>query len=375
LDSVAQRAVVSAPVASLGGCLANIALALAATLMTLTAGEIALRFTRADPRIPLHQVCRCSYLYGLNPARPGISAQGLRDRVFAIPKPAGTSRVLVLGGSVTFGVGVPATHTFPKQLERLLQADGRSAEVINAGVMGYTPYNEWRWYLEKGRAFQPDVVVVAFCMNDVVDPELHWSGTRREIFDPPLEAIPNLAYHDHHVARLLGPRLPVVGRRSEVLRRVALLLDPRTQPEWQERAYSTIDGRRRPTYVTEEDDQSIRVLTDERSPEWRWLRSIYGRLRQAVESDGGRFVLLILPLAYQLDADYPLLPQAAFQRYCEQERIPCVDLLESFRRRRSAGLFPPAHGGFQDVWHLTPAGHRLAAADLRPVVSQGLGRH
>jgi len=125
--------------------------------------------------------CDCPYLYALNPRRPGISLQGLRDRVFAIPKPPpGTHRILVLGDSIAYGVGVSPGETFAKVLERQLDRPGRRVEVINAGVLGYTAYNEERYYAARGRDFQPDVVVVAFCMNDVADPELHWSGTRHE---------------------------------------------------------------------------------------------------------------------------------------------------------------------------------------------------
>jgi len=352
--------------------LGEIALALVAVFGSLVVGELALRLADRRPAVPLHEVCHCPYLYGLNPARPGISPQGLRDRVFAVPKPEGTTRVLVLGDSVTFGVGVHAWQTFSKVLERRLQAEGRHVEVLNSGVMGYTPYNELQWYLARGRTFAPDIVVVAFCMNDVVDPELHWSGTRREVINVPAEAIPNLAYHETHTARLLGPRLPWLGRRSEILRRLALLFDPRRRPEWRERRYSNAGGRRIPTYVTEEDDLSIRVLTEERSPEWRWLRSVYSNLRRAVEADGARLMLLILPLAYQLDPEYPLLPQTAFQHYCAHEGIPCVDVLESFRQHRADGLFPPRRGGWKDVWHLTPAGHRLVAAELTSAIEPSL---
>ena len=52
-----------------------------------------------------------------------------------------------------------------------------AAEVINAGVPGYTAYNELHFYQDHARPFTPDVVLVGFCMNDVVDPENHWFST------------------------------------------------------------------------------------------------------------------------------------------------------------------------------------------------------
>jgi hypothetical protein len=180
----------------------------------------------------------------------------------------------------------------------------------------------------------------------------------------PPEAIPDPAYHSTHVARLLGPRLPIIGRRSEILRRLALLRDPRRDPSWPARLSTRVGGRLWPTYLTGEDDLGIQVLTDGGSPQWRWLRGVYGRLRAAVEADGARLVVLIVPLAYELEDGYPFRPQDEFQRYCQEERLTCVDVLEAFRAHRGEGLFPPAQGDWADIWHPTVAGHRLIAREL-----------
>ena len=63
----------------------------------------------------------------MKPARQDISAQGLRDREFAIPKPPDVWRVLILGDSVTYGFNVDISATFAKRLESLLdRKDGRT---------------------------------------------------------------------------------------------------------------------------------------------------------------------------------------------------------------------------------------------------------
>src|SRR5262249_40263547 len=150
----------------------SVLLAVVSVALTLAGGEAVLRATRRHPRVPMHVACDCPYLYAMNPRRPGVSPQGLRDRTFAIPKPPGTWPVLGLGDSIADGVGVEPGETFAKVLERRLDRPGRRVEVIDAGVLGYTAYNEMEYYRARGRDFRPDVVVVAFCMNDVVDPEL-----------------------------------------------------------------------------------------------------------------------------------------------------------------------------------------------------------
>jgi lysophospholipase L1-like esterase len=344
-------------------------LALSAIVLTLGAGELALRVARRRPRVPMHVVCGCPYLYALNPRRPGISPQGLRDRLFAVPKPAGIHRILVLGDSIAYGMGVEPAQTFAKVLERMLDHPRHHVEVVDAGVPGYTAYNEERYYAARGREFQPDVVVVAFCMNDVADPELHWSGTRREVRDVPPEAIPDPQYHATHVARILGPSLPLVGRDSEILRRIALLRDPRRDPSWTARLSAPVGGRLWPTYVTGEDDLDIRVLTDPASPQWRWLRGVYGRLRSETQKDGARLVILVVPLAFQLEDGYPFRPQDTFAGYCAEAGIACVDVLGAMRAHRAEGMFPPPSDGWADVWHPTAAGHRVIAESLAPVIT------
>jgi lysophospholipase L1-like esterase len=349
----------------------NAALSLVTSLAVLAAGEAAMRFSVRPRRRPLHRLCDCPYLYGLDPSHPEVSSQGLRGRDYAVPKPKSTRRVLVLGDSVAYGVKVRPSETFSNVVERLLDRSDRPVEVLNAGVLGYTPWNELQYYRARGRDFQPDVVVVAFCMNDVVDPVLHWSETDREISKVPEAAIPNPEYHSHHVARLLGPGpRTLFGARLELARRLRLLFDPRRDPEWQDGLYATVDGRRWPTYVTAEDDFSIRILTDYDSPEWKWLRSVYEQLRTAVEGDSARLVVLVLPLAYQLEEGYPFRPQEQFRRYCAEAALSCVDVLDTLRAHRGESPFPTPPGA--DIWHLTPAGHRIVAAELARAIEQAL---
>jgi lysophospholipase L1-like esterase len=320
----------------------------------------------AGPPVPLHVVTAEPFLYGLNPEHPDISAQGTRDDEVAVPKPAGAFRVLVLGDSLAYGAAVGAAETFPNRLEALLRGGGRSsAEVVNAAVSGYTAYNEWQQYLARGRDFGADVVVVAFCLNDVVNPRLHWGdapGVRI-----PDAAIPNPEYDRRHI-------LPRIRRMNE-----SAAADARPSPLRHSRLYGAVGpalerlfsgpkdfgaGQRVPTYLTGEDTISIEVLMDDASPEWRWLTDIYLRLRDAARDDGAQLVVALFPLAYQMDEGYPFLPQQRLLRFCEQHSIPCLDLLPAFKRRPKRELFLLERSGYLDVWHLTAEGHRVGAEEL-----------
>ncbi|MEE3329663.1 MAG: GDSL-type esterase/lipase family protein [Myxococcota bacterium] len=75
-------------------------------------------------------------------------------------------RVLALGDSCTFGLGVDDSATWPAQLQGMLESQGVDAEVINAGVPGYTAFQGLRWLETQGLALKPDVLVVIFGFND-----------------------------------------------------------------------------------------------------------------------------------------------------------------------------------------------------------------
>lgn len=65
-----------------------------------------------------------------------ISAQGIRNDLVSVPKPAGTKRILAIGDSITFGWGVDMADSWPKLLEKKLRENGMAVEIINAGVPG-----------------------------------------------------------------------------------------------------------------------------------------------------------------------------------------------------------------------------------------------
>jgi hypothetical protein len=313
-------------------------------------------------------------LYGLNPEHPEISSQGLRDDEVTIPKPQGTFRILVLGDSVAYGMAVSRNKTFPNRLESLLREKLGTVDVINFGVPGYTPYNELQYYLTKGREFGADIVIVAFCMNDVVDPRLHWGYTKERIVNIPEEAIPNLDYDRNQILpRLqklrtqeiqpddLDGRKPSLLKHSKLYSAVEWRLKRLFQKETQPIANLKSDV---PTFITGEDTISIEVLLNKTSPEWRWLASTYNRLHNAVQSDHATLIIAIFPLAYQLDQDYPFLPQKQIMEYCRQNSILCIDLLPSFRQHPKEDIFLLDKEKYYDIWHLTEYGHELSAEEI-----------
>jgi hypothetical protein len=101
-----------------------------------------------------------------------INSLGLRDpREYPLDKGPRTFRILVLGDSVTFGHGSVYEHTYPRLVEESLKAWRRDIDwqVWNAAVPGYNTSQELAQLLRVGPRFRPDLVVVGFFENDLVD--------------------------------------------------------------------------------------------------------------------------------------------------------------------------------------------------------------
>lgn len=99
-----------------------------------------------------------------------INSQGFRDKERTVKKDRNIFRILCLGDSSTFGVGVYLEETYHALLEEKLNKEysrsGTRFEVINAGVTGYTSYQGLRLYKQKGYRYKPDIVTFYLGTND-----------------------------------------------------------------------------------------------------------------------------------------------------------------------------------------------------------------
>ena len=125
-------------------------------------------------------------------ARVVTNSEGMRDRERPRARPPGTRRIVVLGDSFTFGYGVEGDALWTAVLERLLPA---GTEVLNFGVGGYSTQDEAAVLEHKALGFDPDLVLVAYTLNDPdIEPD---SGS---IAQPSLHALftePRWWQHSH----------------------------------------------------------------------------------------------------------------------------------------------------------------------------------
>jgi lysophospholipase L1-like esterase len=330
------------------------ALALGSVAATLLAAEAVLRLLppHSDPGLrALHELRpERPWIYGLRPgaeaifSTPGagpvsyrINPDGFRDRRHARAKPAGVYRILVLGDSLAFGYGVAQEAAFPERMERAL---GPGVEVLNLGVGGYNPYTEAALLADVGLSYEPDLVLVQFCSNDLNDPTLHFDAQTRLHF----AAIPDAAFPDPSARGRSSPALlPWLGwcRGLRLCARLdAALLALRTPPDERTQLLALVSHAELP-------DGAVR----------EWLAARYAEMAAGAASIGASFALLAFPFEAQVESGTGDSLQRELVALGDARGWKTVDLLPAFRAAAARSAEPL----FLDAWHPSAAGHRVAA--------------
>jgi len=100
-----------------------------------------------------------------------LNALGCRGPDYVIPRPRERRRILVLGGSSAFGVGVREADTFAARLEKALNAVPQNSgqaghDVINCGANGYGTREQRLFYEQIAFRYSADVVVLTMTDRD-----------------------------------------------------------------------------------------------------------------------------------------------------------------------------------------------------------------
>ena len=82
------------------------------------------------------------------------------------PLPPGGRRILVLGGSITLGWGVPEEKTMTAQLQAMFEAEGKQVQVLNAGVGNYNAERYVGRFFRDLAALKPTDIVVHYFLRD-----------------------------------------------------------------------------------------------------------------------------------------------------------------------------------------------------------------
>ena len=363
----------------------NVITIFVSALIGLAVGEVGLRFFARD--LAGEPITGNQYLfYQYDPVlgwsnRPGakgifarkefsyevsINSFGLRGRETTGKKPAGVRRIAVLGDSFTWGVGATDDELYTAQLEQALPG----TEVLNFGVSGYGPV-QYHLLTEKVLSFEPDVVVIGFCLgNEFIDNVL-WQ--RYGYYKPyaTLDAkgalavegypIPNVkrfpsqydagvfrALHDNsYVFRLLDRHtLGLVGRLENFGQKGLAL-----------------DGNQRDFYATPDNPEVQKAVAIN--------AALMRAMADAYRARGISMVVLAIPTRCELGTCFPDLKADSY--------VTLKLLKQSLEGTDNATLVDPTMDiGLSDYWqydgHWRPIGHKKIADKLRPVVNTLISR-
>ena len=311
-----------------------------------------------------------------------VNSRGLRGPERDYAKPPGVTRVLLLGDSFVEGYTVGEEALVSTVLEARLNAPkGPRYEVINGGTHGYGTDQEYLFFLEEGRRYQPDVVVLFFYSNDLPD---NMSGFEKPFFEleggglvlrnspvPPPAAgkeVRRPAYARRRIKPFGGSyALRLLGGRLENA-------SPRLQRFLAR--FGIVRAARR-----EEDDFPPLGYGPGKPMMWNRAFALIDALANAVRATGARFLVFYVPARFEVnDAAWELTlvrwgtdtsglsPDRVFSDLragCSQRGIELVDPRAALRVAEGSGH--PAY--FVEDAHWSEVGHRIAAEALVPVLT------
>lgn len=325
-------------------------------------------------------------------ARVKTNSLGLRDDEVVQPKPPGTVRVLVVGDSFVQGSQVTVGEPFTEVLERSLNARPARVEgparydVVNAGIGGWGPAEQYLWLKNEGMRLQPDLVVVQLYLgNDISDAGCKITGQD--------ELKHKVCFYLDRDGRLeqdeLRPRPPApFDPLRTPLRQGSLLFnvietgvfekvegDRDQSPITTFRSNMNVYARSLPRRDQQEWDEA-----------WRISAALLGAIQREAAAGGAGFALTAAPSIWQI---YPDIWEATVrqnklkpdqwdlerpnQRLGEIARdlgIPVLDPGLAFKREAASS---PARLFYSLDFHFTAAGHRVVARELEQFLgAQGL---
>ena len=168
----------------------NLARIIAATLLLLLSAEIVVRALGNPPsvvpiakgRFRLSPNLKIGYEPIPNIQYDGKSLEffqyrgtsnrlGYRGPTYPEVAASGVYRIVALGDSVTEGMRVHHYEDlYTAKVERALREEGMNAQVLNFGVSGYNTQQEVETLKDKALLFHPDLVLLAYTLNDTDGP-------------------------------------------------------------------------------------------------------------------------------------------------------------------------------------------------------------
>lgn len=294
------------------------------------------------------------------------NSQGLRSDQELREKDEDVVRVLCLGDSFTYGVGVDNNQTYPSLLEHYLKEKypHSKIEVINFGAPFFDIVDELDQWIEKGKSLRPDLVIVQFYINDIQT--MDGTSFRREQRRGKKKF--NNISHFIKNSKIFS-LASMLAYNIQKFRHETPPVNNSTSDPW----YS---GR----YCTDLTDSQIDIirskpLNQEYSSlvQCRWEQYIHNLLdlKKSIEESGADLLFVNIPDTDQITKN-KYAPSLCLNSMLTQHNIKHIDFLPLFRgmyhRERLKIYNTPLD------FHTTPAGNTLIAKTISNVIEINGGR-
>jgi hypothetical protein len=288
---------------------------------------------------------------------------GFRDEPeFSIEPEAGEYRILSLGDSIGFGLGIPSKKHYTKVLQEELNHDspGINFRVINAGGQGYCPSGYYVYLVNEGLKLKPDLVIIEteICNDTSDEALLRWGGTNEN-------GHPEKIMGGRYVVSWDGKQLGTYASRgyffektylyTNLARRV-LNLAQKISPQapWSER-----DGAR--AYYSLGFDRFLLDSARLKEGNERLFEALSGTVR-LLESEGIECLIMIMPSRYLYEEayDYTVFASELYNNAVNTSGelgLPFLGMYGTIKENGGAALF-------LDFAHLTVEGNRVVGLSL-----------
>lgn len=275
---------------------------------------------------------------------------GFRDRtVCHVPLSSDKYRILFIGDSFTYGVGLPYEKTFICLIDSELE--DKNVEVLNAGVVSYSPAIYWKKteYLLSQAGLRFEHLVVLLDISDIQDEaEFYDTNEERVVWvGGPTPALREFLYEYSTILRNLWE----VGEEAYDW----ATEDPDARRTEEDRRYATNEYRSLWTVDKEAyDDYGARGL--------REAKKHMGRLSDLLKMHGIGMTLVVYPWPTQiLHEDRDSIQVRVWREWAGQRSVHFIDLFPDF--------IPAAHPPKDTIrkyfipgdLHWNEEGHRLVA--------------
>jgi hypothetical protein len=357
------------------------------------AGELGLRvlplgrfrsapFRQYDPELGLTLVPNKTAIHGRGCFQGLVRTNqwGFRDRDRALAKPAGVFRIAVIGDSMVEAVQVRPEQVFNIQMEQMLRDKGQNnVEVLAFGIGGIGTTQELLLYNRYVRQFHPDLVLVMFSDNDVMNNSAKLQN----------------AYYDVHTWYCpyynLGPHGSLVFQPTQPMHFHPLrmwieshsLLMHYLERLWFDVDYGWGTWRGVPLVLGVFSDDP---LDKDWQDAWSVTEKVMVKMKQAVDADGAKLMLFIWPNQYDTYPDWRqhmikefgkipegFNPSKFYERLeaiANQANVASVPLAPYFQQYRDAHNLQPPYFSLPCDPHFSALGHSVTAETLIAVLQR-----